>query len=68
MKFLVSQRKTEYSLIQFPTSAVMHKGGSQPMLLMELSGGISRVKEKYSRLKLDKCRGLFSGIIKSGKL
>lgn len=44
MKSLVSQQKTEYSLMQFPASAVMHEGGSQSVPLMMLSGGTPGVK------------------------
>lgn len=68
MKSLVSQQKTEYSLIEFPTSPVMHEGGSQSLLLMMLSGGIPGVKEKYNKIKLNEDRDFFGGIIKDGKL
>lgn len=44
MKSFVSQQKTEYSLIEFPTSAVTHEGGSLSLLLMMLSGRIPGVK------------------------
>lgn len=35
---------------------------------MVLSGDIPGDKEKYNKPKLDKCRALFGGIIKDGKL
>lgn len=44
MKSFVSQQKTEYSLIEFLTSAVTHEGGSLSLLLMMLSGRIPGVK------------------------
>lgn len=68
MKSLVSQMKTEYSLITLLTSAVIHEGGLQSVLLMMISGDILGVKEKYNKTKLNEYRGFFGGIIEVGKL
>lgn len=48
-------------------SAVMAKGFLTTLLVV-LSGNIPGVKDKCTKPKLDKCKGLFGGIIKSGEL
>lgn len=51
------------------TSAVLHKVGSQSVLLIVLSGGDSPgVREKYNKTQLNKCRGCGGGITKGHML